>query len=141
MVELRKATPEDRDMLIGLLWENEMEYVDPVEHYVVAVDGKNIVGCGKLENHESLAIVRPIVVSQDYRRQGIGRLLLKRILPADRITALVARHESVPFYEALGFSRVEWKMIPPNQQEECTSCPHRLECLPKPMAYKPGLGS
>jgi N-acetylglutamate synthase-like GNAT family acetyltransferase len=141
MVELRKAEPEDRDMLIALLWENEMAYVDPVEHYILAVNGKEIIGCGRLEDHESLAMVRPVVVSQEYRRQGIGRLLLKGIMPVDRPTVLVARHESVQFYEALGFSKVEWEMIPLTQQEECASCPHRLECQPQPMACKLGLGS
>jgi N-acetylglutamate synthase-like GNAT family acetyltransferase len=138
MVELRKAEPEDRDMLIALLWENEMEYVDPVEHYVLAVEGGEIIGCGRSEEHESLVMIRPVVVSQKYRRQGIGRLLLKGIMPADRPTALVARRESIEFYEALGFSRVEWEMIPPTQQGECASCPHRLECRPQPMICKFG---
>ena len=127
-------------MLTALLWENEMDYVDPVEHYILAVDDKEIIGCGRLEDHESIAMIRPVVVSQEYRRQGIGRLLLKGIMPADKITALVARHESVQFYEALGFSKVEWEMIPPTQQEECASCPHRLECRPQPMVCKLGLG-
>jgi N-acetylglutamate synthase-like GNAT family acetyltransferase len=141
MVELRKAEPEDRDMLIGLLWENEMEYVDPVEQYVLAVDGKEIIGCGRSEDYERMVMIRPVVVSQKYRRQGIGRLLLKRITPIDRPTVLVARHESIQFYEALGFSNVGWEMIPLTQQEECALCAHRLECRPQPMACKFELGS
>jgi N-acetylglutamate synthase-like GNAT family acetyltransferase len=133
MVDLRKAEPEDRDMLITLLWENEMDYADPAEHYVLAVDGKEIIGCGRSEDYESIVMIRPVVVSRKYRRQGIGRLLLRGIIPADRPTALVARHESIKFYEALGFSKAEWERIPPTQQEECASCPHRLECRPQPM--------
>jgi N-acetylglutamate synthase-like GNAT family acetyltransferase len=133
MVELRKAKPEDRDILTALLWENEMEYVDPVEHYVLAVDDKEIMGCGRSEDYEGMVTILPVVVSRKYRRQGIGRLLLKDIMPADRPTVLVARRESLEFYEALGFSKAKWEMMPPTQQGECTSCPHRIECRPQPM--------
>ena len=138
MIELRIAGPEDRDMLTALLWENEMEYADPVEHYVLAVDGIEIIGCGRVEDYERIVMIRPVVVSQKYRRQGIGRLLLKGIMPVDRPTALVARRESIKYYEALGFTKAEWEMIPLTQQEECTSCPHRLECRPHPMVYNLG---
>jgi len=135
MVELRIAGPEDRDRLTAMLWENEMEYADPVEHYVLAVDGKEIIGCGRTEDYESMVMIRPVVVSAQYRRQGIGRLLLKGIMPVDRPAALVARRESIKFYEALGFSKAEWGIIPTTQQEECVSCPHRLECRPQPMIF------
>jgi len=138
---LRKAGPEDRDMLTALLWENEMEYADPVEHYVLAVEGKEIIGCGRSEDYESLVLIRPVVVSQKYRRQGIGRLLLKSIMPVDRPTALVARRESIKFYEALGFSKAEWEIIPTTHQKECALCPHRVECRPQPMIWKFGSGS
>ena len=141
MVELRRAKPEDRDMLIELLWENEMEYVEPMQHYVLAVEGQEIIGCGRSEDHESMVMIRPVVVSSKYRRQGIGRLLLKGIMPVDRPTALVARCESVNFYQTLGFSKVEWEMIPPAQQGECVSCPRRTECRPQPMIFQPGSGS
>jgi amino-acid N-acetyltransferase len=133
MIVCRKANPEDRDLLAALLLENGMEYVDPAQDYVLALDGTKIVGCARAEEHGEIALVRPVVVARTYRQQGLGRLLLKRVIPADKPTGLVARGESMVFYKALGFSKAKWKMIPESQQEECEECPDRKMCQPRPM--------
>ncbi len=135
MIRLETAKPEDQGRLVALLWENGMGYVDPIEDFLLVRKGEEIVGCGRSEDYPDIAMIRPVVVAEVYRNQGIGRLLLERITSRGKPTLVVARGESVAFYEAFGFLLVDWKKVPAHQKDECTSCPDRTECRPQPMIY------
>lgn len=139
MIRLRAATINDHTALIALLAEADMDYVDPPEDYILAVDGETIAGCGRLEDHGHIAMLRPLVVGKSYRRRSVGRRILESIIPADKTTGLVARGEAVAFYEAMGFSRSGWDILPPSQRAECETCGSRAECKPQPMIHIPAL--
>jgi N-acetylglutamate synthase-like GNAT family acetyltransferase len=136
MLRFESARPEDRIQLTALLWENGMEYEDPIENFMLAKQGEDIVGCGRIENYPEVAMVRPLVVAQAFRNKGIGRLLLERILPSGKSTVIVARGESVKFYSVNGFTLANWRTIPIHQTNECISCPERTECRPQPMIHR-----
>jgi N-acetylglutamate synthase-like GNAT family acetyltransferase len=133
VIELRRAAPEDRRPLIDLLWENGMGHAEPISDYLLAFDGDDVLGCIRLEEFQDITMIRPIVVTQRHRKKGIGRLLVERILPVDKPTAVVARGDAVSFYKTLGFVKTEWEMIPESQLDECRSCPDRKVCQPQPM--------
>ncbi len=135
MLRLDRARPEDREKLEALLWENGMEVADPVEDFMLAREGNEIAGCGRIEDYADVVMVRPLVVAASFRRRGIGRLLLRRILPAGKPAVIVARGESVQFYSAFGFELSNWETIPAHQAHECSSCPDLTECRPQPMLY------
>ena len=137
MISLRMATANDRPALIALLGENDMDYVDSPEAYILAVEGEEIAGCGRLEDHGHIALLHPLAIAKSYRRRGVGSLILKSIMPADRPTALVARSESVAFYKAVGFSNTDWDTLPASQRAECEACPNEAECKPQPMIHIP----
>jgi N-acetylglutamate synthase-like GNAT family acetyltransferase len=135
MLRFESAKPEDRGKLKALLWKNGMDYVDPIEDFMLARQGDDIVGCGRIEDYPDVAMVRPLVVAENFRRKGVGRLLLERILPAGKPTVIVARGESVRFYSALGFTFANWQTIPIHQANECSSCPDRTEGRALPVIY------
>ncbi len=136
MFRFENARPEDREELAALLWENGMGFAEPMEDFMLAWQGDEIVGCGRIENYPEVAMVRPLVVAKAFRNRGIGRLLLERILPAGKPTVIVARGESTSFYSAFGFTFADWQTVPIHQAHECTSCPERGECRPQPMIYR-----
>jgi N-acetylglutamate synthase-like GNAT family acetyltransferase len=136
MVRFESARPEDRSKLQALLWENGMDYADPIEDFMLARQGDDIVGCARIEDYADVAMVRPLVVAESFRRRGIGRLLLERILPAGKPAVIVARGESAKFYSALGFKISNWQTIPAHQANECSSCPDLTECRPQPMIHR-----
>ena len=136
MLRIEGASPEDRNKLEALLWENGMEYADPVEDFVLARQGDDIIGCVRIEDYPDVAMVRPLVVANAFRQKGIGKLLLERILPTGKSTVVVARGESVKFYGVNGFSFASWLAVPIHQTNECISCPDRTECRPQPMIHR-----
>ncbi len=123
-------------MLEALLRDNEMEYVDPIEDFILAKQDSEIVGCARMEDYKEFAMLRPLVVAKAFRNKGIGRLILEQILPEGKPTVIVARGESVRFYSALGFTCANWQAIPAHQADECTFCPDRTQCRPQPMIHR-----
>jgi len=136
-IELRKAAASDRPALIALLAEADMDYEDPPEAYMLAVDNGIIAGCGRLEDHGQVMVLRPMAVAEPYHGRGIGRLILERILPGEKPTALAARGDAVAFYRSSGFSVTDWDNVPELQRAECDTCPNRIKCRPQPMIYFP----
>jgi N-acetylglutamate synthase-like GNAT family acetyltransferase len=136
MLRFESARPEDREELEALLWENDMEVADPIEDFMLAREGDEIAGCGRIEDFPDVVMVRPLVVAASFRRRGIGGLLLKQILPAGKPAVIVARGESVQFYTGFGFTLADWQTVPIHQAHECTSCPDRTECRPQPMIHR-----
>ena len=136
-ITVEKARDEDQSRLKALLVENGMGYAGPIDSFVVARKGDDIIGCAQLEEHSTMAMVRALVVAASYRRQGVGRLLLKAIVAADKPAALVARDEAIPFYKKFGFTAADWSIIPLHHRDECTFCDDRMSCRPQPMLYDP----
>ena len=137
MIVVRAATMNDRDALIALLADAGMDYVDPPGAYTLAVDEEIIAGCGRMEDHGHIMMLRPLVTAKPYQGRGVGKLILNAIMPDDKPTALVARDEAVAFYRGMGFSHTDWNTVSATQQAECESCPNRAVCTPQPMIYIP----
>ncbi len=123
-------------MLQALLADNEMDYVDPIEDFVLAKQDGEIVGCARMEEYPEFAMLRPLVVAKPFRNRGVGRLILEQILPGKRPVVVVARGESAGFYSSIGFTDANWQAIPIHQADECASCPDRSECRPQPMIHR-----
>ncbi len=132
-ISIRYAVERDRDALIRLLWESEMEHAEPISDYRLALDGSDLLGCLRLEDHENLQMIRPVVVAQQHRQKGVGRRLIESISSGTKPIAVAARGEAVSFYRTLGFIETKWIVLPENQQEECCRCPDRSACKPQPM--------
>ncbi len=140
MISMRRAAESDRRALIALLEASETGYVDPPQAWILALEDDRIAGCARLEECDGVLMLRPLVVAAAYRRQGVGKIILKSVMPADRPTMLVARGEAIGFYESVGFSQTQWNRVPLSQTAECEACPDRTECMPQPMIYDPGKG-
>ena len=73
---------------------------------VHAYDGASLVGfCRAISDGVSNAYVSSVMVAPEYRRRGIGREMLARLLAGreDIRFVLHTRKESAPFYAAVGF--------------------------------------
>ena len=78
---------------------------------VVEMDGAAI-GMGRaISDGASDAYIQDVTVKKEYRRRGIGRQIIRRLierLHADGLDwiGLIAENDSAPFYEPLGFKKM-----------------------------------
>ncbi|MCD8502354.1 MAG: GNAT family N-acetyltransferase [Bacillaceae bacterium] len=83
------------------------EHEDTSTHFVV-YDHNNAAGAGRLREYEGYGKVERICIDANYRKKGVGRLLMNAI-EAEGIKQgftkfkLYAQTHAIPFYESLGY--------------------------------------
>ncbi len=95
----------------GLLFDAHLDRVG-AEHIWVAEVGGKVVGLVGLIPEEREGELEPLVVSEPYRRHGIGKQLTKAVIEAARASGMralkvqpVARNESaIGFFHGSGFN-------------------------------------
>ena len=95
------------------------------DFFVVAVDGK-VAACGALEIFtENLGEVRSLVVDDEFKGRGFGRLLVERIVEEARVIGLnrlMALTYVAPFFHKLGFKTVAKDTLPEKVWGICVKC-------------------
>lgn len=82
-MRIREATDLDLDAVESLLTANDLPLDGVKENFssfVVAEDKGEIAGAIGLEKFGSVALLRSVVVSPQYRGSGIGRSLVEQVL-------------------------------------------------------------
>ena len=81
---------------------------------VHAYDGSRLVGfCRAISDGVSNAYVSSVMVDPEYRRRGIGRAMLARLIGGrdDVKFVLHSRKDAIAFYDAVGFAAATDMMI------------------------------
>ena len=95
------------------------------DFFVVEIDGK-VVACAALEIFtEDLGELRSLVVDEAHERQGLGRLLVDRIIAEARaigLTRLMALTYVPAFFHRLGFQTVPMDTLPEKVWSVCVKC-------------------
>ncbi len=112
MFTLRNATQADQ-AAIRLLVRSAR--INPIgldwRRFLVAVDEANsLIGCGQIKPHDnSTCELASIAVQPAYRRQGVARMLIEKLLNPNVLSScevyLTCREELEPFYKKFGFVR------------------------------------
>lgn len=152
MIELVKARLEDisamqtlvasevRDGII--LNRNEDEVASNIRSYVLAKDGKRLVGYAALHIHSRrLAEIRSLVVDEAYRGQSIGKRLVLFTLEEAKMLGveedvLVLTYLPL-FFEKLNFKEINKEQIPEHKiWADCIKCIHFPVCNEVALVYK-----
>ena len=112
------------------LYENvrEFQVATPVPG---SIPDKIIGVCGLSIVWANLAEVCSLVVSPDYRGQGIGQRLVQACLDEARqlaIRRVMTLTYEQAFFEKLGFSIVDRQQLPLKVWSECIRCPKNQAC-------------
>jgi amino-acid N-acetyltransferase len=95
------------------------------DFFVVEIDGQ-VGGCGALEIFtEDLGEIRSLVVEDQFKRHGFGRLLVERLLDEARAIGLrrIMALTYVPeFFHRLGFKTVPKETLPEKVWGICVKC-------------------
>jgi N-acetylglutamate synthase-like GNAT family acetyltransferase len=113
-ITLRQAGASDWPAVEALLRANKLPTEGGQAHlstYLLATSNGEIVGCAGAEVYGSVALLRSVAVAPGLQKQGIGRLLVERLLHEARsrdIATLYLLTVTAPEYFALyGFKRMK----------------------------------
>ncbi len=103
---------DETNMCIGLGRMRETEKIrrayQKSYRYVTAWDSDRIVGAGRMiSDGECYAWVHDVAVLNSHRKQGIGRVILEKLIEGDEglLIGLTSSFEAVDFYAKLGFKK------------------------------------
>ena len=118
-ISLRQAGPSDWPAIEALLVANKLPTEGAQAHlstYLLAMSNGEVVGCAGAEIYGTLALVRSVAIAPGLQKQGIGRLLVERLLQEARardIAALYLLTVTAPEYFAqYGFKRMKIEDAP-----------------------------
>jgi len=103
------------------------------DDYVVAVDERGrILACGALKEYSpSVAEVAAIAVAPGAQGLGLGRRIVGAVEALARkrgIPEVFALTLAPPFFEALGYLRVDRARYPEKIRRDCIGCARRFAC-------------
>jgi len=133
---VRTATVADVDAIVALLSEyarmgnllprTRTEITTNIEWFRVAESEGRVIGCGALEIFtDELAEVRSLVVAEEHKGTGTGRLLVERLIDDARRRGhrrLMALTYSPGFFHRLGFETVSKELFPEKVWGICVRC-------------------
>jgi len=100
------------DMCIGLGRQRASEKIrrayENSYKLVVAYDNDKMVGTARIiSDGECYGWVHDVVVDPDYRKQGLGKLIMDKLIEDDKnlLIGLTSSFEAVDFYLSLGFKK------------------------------------
>jgi amino-acid N-acetyltransferase len=105
-VKIRAALEPDLEDVISLLIDEDLNIEgvhENIGNFVVAMNGKTLVGCGGAEAFQFVALIRAIAVHPDHRSHGIGRRIVREML--DRLSSRGLREFYVVTEDAEGWFR------------------------------------
>ncbi|MEM0912784.1 MAG: bifunctional GNAT family N-acetyltransferase/thioesterase [Pseudomonadota bacterium] len=125
LVVHRPVSDKDLEEYFGFRWlqlrkpwgypagSEKDEYETVSEHRVIKNHKGDVVGCGRVHlNTSEEAQIRHIAVREDYRRKGVGQMVLNTLevvakdMGAERAVSN-SRETSIPFFESAGFKVID----------------------------------
>lgn len=116
MIHLRKATARDARAIRALIWRVG---INPTQldwrRFVVAVDEQDtVIGCGQVKPHgDGSRELASIAVVPECQGQGIGRMIIERLLDETRLPLyLTCRAAMQEYYQRFGFQPAAYDRMP-----------------------------
>jgi len=114
------------------------DLVSSEAEFVVACQGRRIIGAGALQRFGAAALLRSVVVEVGARGAGVGHLIIqeleRRARAADVTELILLTQTAKPFFERQNYRTIERASVPPAVQasEEFRSlCPESATCMAK----------
>ncbi len=123
-----------------MLQRSLIDLYENIRDYYIAKKGKALIGCCALHIcWKDLAEVKALAVSEDTHGKGIGKRLVKEALKEAKTLSIkkVFCLTYVPgFFKALGFKKIDRKLLPHKIWTECLQCPKFPDCDEQAMMLK-----
>ncbi|WP_040948330.1 N-acetyltransferase [Gorillibacterium massiliense] len=142
VVVCRKAVNTDLDKLAeiihgyaekGIMLPRSKEVLKYLlDTFVVAEADGELVGCGSLcQLGKDLVEIRSLGITDGFKGQGIGRMLVERLMEMSRemgISKVMALTYEVEFFKRVGFTVVNKEIFPEKVWTDCINCKKQHCC-------------
>lgn len=130
---IRDAEAQDKPIVNELFSSQNFPLAETIDDVRIACDDNGMIGALLMETAPNGSRnVKTIVVTEEARGKGVGKVLMQDALSANPDLRLVSRGVSVGFYEALGLTRCDWSEIDPQYRRDCDGCEDLPTCNPVP---------
>lgn len=140
-LDLVKAEATDLDLVEKLLKQNNLPYQDIKingKDFFLAYDNSLFIGCVGLEKFDCIALLRSMVVKEEYRNKSYGKQICSSLAEYAKeqgikelyLLTTTAKH----FFEKIGFEVIERNSAPDaikTTTEFLGICPQNAICLKK----------
>jgi amino-acid N-acetyltransferase len=108
------AEPTDERQIRTLLFNSSLPFQDiqeHISHFITARNEDELIGCIGLEVHGKYGLLRSLAVVENYRGNGIGEILCKRLLEYAQQRSVqevyLLTTTAADFFRKRGFSNVD----------------------------------
>ena len=139
VTRIARLRPADLHQLETLLRAHHLPTEDCAQQpqiFYGIYDGEQLVAAGGLEPAGEYALLRSVVVSQDYRARGLGRsiteYLLQRAESEGRAAIYLLTESAEDYFAARGFERVAREQVPEavrRTRQFASLCPDSASCM------------
>ena len=143
-VTLRRATPDDREAVAGLLRALKLPtdgVSDGLEHFWVGEHGGAVIGAAGMERYGDAGLLRSVAVAPEWQGSGIGRALVDRVLDESRAAGVhdvyLLTTTAERYFPRLGFACVDRGCVPAavrSSVEFTAACPASAVVMHKAVA-------
>ncbi|NWF66499.1 MAG: N-acetyltransferase [Campylobacterales bacterium] len=123
-----------KEVMAGIiLYRSDSEIATTIRSYTIAIADERIIGFAALHIHtKTLAEVRSLVVHEDFRRLGVGKMIVEALLKEAIVLGLkevLTLTYKKEFFEKLGFVEIPKESIPDQKiWQDCIKCKHFPIC-------------
>ena len=142
MIEYRKPTFSDVEGIYELVMNYANEGLmlarsrnvlyETLREMIIAVDEEKVIGVGALHVlWAELAEVRSVAVAREYRRGGIGKELVSKLMEEGRafgVKKFFTLTYQPEFFSSLDFKKITKNELPHKVWKECIDCPKFPDC-------------
>lgn len=115
-----------------MLFKPVESIIEGIRNFIVAESNGEIIGCCAVSFFtEELGEIRSIAVKEDSQRSGIGRELVSKaeeILRDEGIKFAFALTLNEPFFNRLGYIKVDKSKFPQKIWRDCLGCSKIMKC-------------
>lgn len=105
---IRKAQSDDMPFIKECIERFRLDDEDlDYRQFVVAVEGNEIVGFGRIRPHKEVYELGSVGVVEQRRNQGIGKMIVKHLIDKFPTDDVYITTDLINYFERLGFKKIE----------------------------------
>jgi amino-acid N-acetyltransferase len=117
----------------GIMLKRPVEnIIEDIRNFFVAEYEGRVIGCCAVAFYtERLAEIRSLAVFEEFRRTGIGRLLVEKaeaVLAEEGVREVFVLTLNPGFFGRMGYTGIDKEYFPQKIWRDCTNCPKLMAC-------------